>query len=287
LPERKVKVNRKLNRRSFIGTSITTAAAMNTIGTTELTKARNAPGALKIGVASYSLRKFSRADAIKMLKEIGVSYVSIKSFHLPYESAVSELKMGSKEFHDAGIQVLSGGTISLREPGELKAMFEYAKTSSIPMMVCAPTHATLDAVEKLVQEYDIRIAIHNHGPEDEHFPTPQSALDALEGRDPRMGLCVDVGHTTRTGADIVESIRKAGPRLFDVHIKDLSNLMDKDSQVIVGEGAMPIVSIFKQLRAMNYQGGVMLEYEIDDEDPLKGMIKSVAYMRGVLDGLAG
>ena len=141
-------------------------------------------------------------------------------------------------------------------------------------------------VEELVKEFDIKIAIHNHGPEDNEFPSPESALEVVAGRDPRMGLCIDIGHTTRTGANLLESIRQAGPRLFDVHVKDLRDVMDKDSQCDVGEGAMPIVSIFEELKRMNYQGGVMLEYEINADNPLLGMAKSLSYMRGVLDGLA-
>ena len=271
------------NRRKFLVTSAS-VAAMAGIRPVE---ARNASGELKLGVASYSLRQFPRDKAVEMLKALGVSYVSIKSFHLPYEASAQETSAGSQAFRDAGLTVLSGGNISLQKPEELRPMFEYARAAGMPMMVCAPTPRTLDAVEKLVQEFNIRIAIHNHGPEDKEFPSPESALVALEGRDGRMGLCIDVGHTTRTGADVVEWIRRAGPRLFDVHIKDLADLMISDSQVAVGQGAMPVVGIFKQLLAMNFQGGVMLEYEIHENDPLPGMNESISYMRGVLDGLAG
>ncbi len=270
-------------RRSFLGAAAAVAAA----GGAPASAARSSAGLLKLGVASYSLRKFSRAQTIEMLKTLGANYVSIKSFHLPYEASAAETKAGADEFRAAGITVLSGGNIDLKDPATLQDMFQYAKAAGLPMMVCAPKHETLDAVEKLVREFDIKIAIHNHGPEDKFYPTPQSALTDLEGRDPRMGVCVDVGHTTRTGADVVEWIRRAGPRLFDLHIKDLANLMDRDSQVEVGRGAMPVVAIFKQLKAMNYQGGVMLEYEINADTPLPGMIESIAYMRGVLDGLAG
>jgi sugar phosphate isomerase/epimerase len=271
------------SRRSFLGAASWLAAGEAFARPLD----RTAPGELRLGVATYSLRKFSRPEAIRMLGQLGVRYVSIKSFHLPYESSPEELRRGAQEFRDAGFAILSGGNIDLTKPAELRAMFEYAKTCGMPMMVCAPSHATLDAVEKLVQEYDIKTAIHNHGPEDRHFPTPESVLEAVRRRDPRMGLCIDCGHTTRTGADVVEWIRRAGPRLFDIHIKDLKDLLGKETQCPVGEGAMPVVAIFKQLRAMNYQGGVMLEYEIDADNPLPGMIRSLAYMRGVLDGLAG
>ncbi len=271
------------NRRTFFKS----AAALAAAGMAPLEAGkRSSAGMLKIGVASYSLRKFPRAKAIEMLKTLRVGYVSIKSFHLPYEGSPEETRKGADEFRAAGIEVLSGGNINLRDPAQNRKMFEYAKAAGLPMMVCAPRQETLDQVEELVKEFNIKIAIHNHGPEDKFFPTPESALEALEGRDWRMGVCIDVGHTTRTGTNVLDSIRRAGPKLFDMHIKDLANLMDRRSQVEVGRGAMPVAAIFEELIEMNYQGGVMLEYEIKPDDPLPGMIESISYMRGVLDGLA-
>lgn len=271
------------NRRTFIAGT----AALAALSRIPVRAGRSSAGGLKLGVATYSLRKFSRPEAIEMLKKLNVSYVSIKSFHLTHETPLAELTGQSQEFRDAGLTVLSGGNIDLKNPPELRSMFEYAKACGMPMMVCAPKMETLDQVEALIKEFDIKTAIHNHGPEDKFFPSPESVLNAIKDRDPRMGLCVDIGHTTRTGADVVEWTRRAGPRLFDVHVKDLRDLMDKRSQCDVGEGAMPIVSLFRELKRMNYQGGVMLEYEINSDDPLMGMAKSISYMRGVLDGMAG
>ena len=242
---------------------------------------------LKLGVATYSLRAFPRAEAIGMIKSLETPYVSIKEFHLRYASTPEEVAAGRKEFEGAGLTILSGGNISLTDPNKLRAMFEYAKACGMPMMVCAPSHATLPAVEQLVKEFNIKTAIHNHGPEDKHFPTPQSVLEAVKHMDPRMGLCIDIGHTARTGTDIVESTIQAGPRLFDIHVKDLVDPLGKRRQVPVGDGQLPIVALFRQLKKMNYQGGVMLEYEIDEKNPLPGMTKSFAYMRGVLAGLRG
>jgi len=109
--------------------------------------------------------------------------------------------------------------------------------------------------------------------------------DAVKGMDPRMGLCIDIGHTVRTGTDVVRAVADAGPRLLDMHAKDLRDLKVAESQCIVGEGKMPIPGIFRQLRKINYPGYVNLEYEIDADDPLPGMKQSFAYMRGVLAGL--
>jgi sugar phosphate isomerase/epimerase len=243
----------------------------------------------KLGVATYSLREFQRALAIKMIKEIKTPYVSIKEFHLPINAPRAEWEKGRKDFEKAGLKIMSGGNVSFAvdDVDDIKMRFEYAKTAGIPMMVCAPTHTNLAKIEKFVKEYNISIAIHNHGPEDKHFPTPQSVLSAVKNMDPRCGLCMDLGHSARTGADLVGSLAEAGSRLLDVHIKDLKDLKDKGSQCDVGEGAMPVVAIFKQLQKMGYKGCVNLEYEINMDDPLQGMLKSFSYMRGVLAGLKG
>ena len=156
----------------------------------------------------------------------------------------------------------------------------------MPMLVAAPTHATLPVVERLAKEFDIQIAIHTHGPEDPNFPSPKVVLDAVKGMDPRMGLCMDVGHSMRTGADVVQEIVNAGPRLLDLHFKDLRNKTDKDSQCEVGDGVMPVAAIFKQLKKSGYRGCVNLEYEINSENPLPGAMRSIGFMKGVLAGMA-
>jgi len=244
---------------------------------------------LKLGVASYSLRKFSRTQAIQMIKELGTPYVNIKEFHLPYKGTPEELRAGRKEFEDAGLIITGGGTISLQkdDDDDIRFYFEYAKACNMPLMVIAPTKKTMPRIEKFAKQYNIKVAIHNHGPEDKHFPSPYDALESVHNMDPRVGLCIDVGHTMRTGADAVKSIVDAGDRLLDMHVKDLRRSADKESQVEVGKGVMPVVAIFKQLKKMKFAGNVALEYEINAESPLVGMKESFSYMRGVLDGLKG
>jgi sugar phosphate isomerase/epimerase len=163
----------------------------------------------------------------------------------------------------------------------------YAKACGMPMLVAAPLHENLGEIEKLAKEFDIKIAIHTHGPEDANFPTPKVVLDAVKGMDSRMGLCMDIGHSARGGADVVQEIANAGPRLLDMHFKDLKDSKVKESQCDVGEGVLPIVAIFKQLQKIGYRGSVNLEYEINSDDPLPGMLHSFGYMKGVLAGLTG
>ncbi len=247
----------------------------------------NAAGDLKLGIASYSFRAFSRKTAISHAKKLGVQYINIKDFHMPMNLTPEELGKAHAEFEKAGLTVLGGGTVSFQVDDEkdIEAKFQYAKNGGLPLMVAAPTAVTLPKLEKYVKKYDIKIAVHNHGTEDKHFPNPQSILGIVKNMDPRVGLCCDIGHTVRTGVDIVETIRLCGSRLLDMHVKDLTDFTKASSQVPVGEGKMPIAAIFKELKKMQYQGGVMLEYEIDEENPLVGMQRSFSYMRGVLAGL--
>jgi sugar phosphate isomerase/epimerase len=276
-----------MNRRIFLAGT----AGLAGLAGINFTAAKDDPkrAAIKLGVASYSLRKFPRSKAIAIIKELETPYVNIKEFHLPYNSTPEELAAGRKEFEDAGLKIVGGGTITLSkdDDADVRKYFDYAKACGMPLMVIAPTHQTLPRIEKFVKTYDIKVAIHNHGPEDKNFPAPQDVLKAVKDMDPRVGLCIDVGHTARTGADVVESIAQAGSRLLDMHMKDLRSFSAKESHCAVGEGIMPVVGIFKQLMKMNYPGYVNLEYEINADDPLPGMKQSFAYMRGVLAGMKG
>lgn len=244
---------------------------------------------VKLAVATYSLRKFSRSQTIDIVKSLGIQYVNVKAFHMPYYLSEDELKATRAEFEKAGLQIVSGGNISLKsdDKDELEHYFKYAKAAGIPVMVCAPKHSNLPVIEKLAIEYDIKMAIHNHGPEDRYYPAASDVMKQVKNMDPRMGLCVDVGHTVRTGADILEEIDGAWSRIYDFHIKDLADFSDKRSQVPVGEGKMPVAAIFSILKKRKYTGVVGLEFEIDADAPQGGMAKSFAYMRGVLDGQRG
>lgn len=274
-----------MNRRNFLGGAALAAGTMATTacaaGSTPQALAK--PG-FELSVATYSLRKFDRPTAIEMIQDLGVKHVCVKSFHLPYEASPEELAAMRKEFEDAGLKIIGGGTVTMQkeDEAEIRAYFEYAKHAGMGFMVIAPTVKTLPMIEKFVKEYDIAVAIHNHGTEDKHFPGPQDVLPHIKDMDPRMGLCVDLGHTTRTGINIIEALEMSGSRILDVHMKDLKDLMVKGSDIEVGRGAMPIAKIFQTLAKMGYKRQVGLEYEIKADDPFPGMNESFAYQRGVL-----
>ncbi len=245
------------------------------------------PG-IRLGVASYSLRKFDRSHVIGFMKELNTPLLNAKDVkdHLPITSP-DATRQAVADYAAAGIRLTAAGTIYFDKDDDedVRAKFEYCKTAGVSIIVGAPTHETLARVEKFAKQYDIRVGIHNHGPEDKQWPSPMDVLKAVSGMDAHIGCCIDVGHTERAGTDVVAAIHAAGPRLFDVHMKDLANFHDRDSQVAVGDGIMPVRGIFEALLKIGYKGNVDLEYEIREDDPMPGMIKSFAYMRGVLAGM--
>jgi sugar phosphate isomerase/epimerase len=222
-----------------------------------------------------------------MIKRLAVKYVNIKSFHLPLDSTPDQIRVARGEFEDAGLLIVGGGNIEFRQDDEtdIRRKFAYAKMAGMPLIVCAPTKVTLPKLEKYVKEYDIKIAVHNHGPKD-IFPAPQDALKILQDMDPRCGVCVDVAHTAEAGVKPVDAIQASGSRMLDVHIKDMRVFGDVNTLCDVGDGVLPIPGIFRELHKMRYTGCVNLEYEINENDPFVGMARSYAYMHGVLAGLS-
>jgi sugar phosphate isomerase/epimerase len=281
-----------LSRRDFVRSGALVAAACaalsNLFAGTQQPPSTNEASPIRLGLASYTFRNFSRAQMIGFMKQLNVFALNAKDVkdHLPM--APQEEATALADYAAAGIKLHAAGAIYFAkdEDADIRSKFEYCKRAGIGVIVAGdPTPETLPRIEKFVKEYDIRIAIHNHGPEDKLWHSPLDVLKAVKGMDPRIGCCIDVGHTVRAGTDVVEAIHEAGPRLFNVHMKDLRNFESKESQVAVGDGIMPVRKMFEALIATGYKGFVDLEYEIHPDDPMPGVIASFAYMRGVLAGM--
>lgn len=285
-----------ISRRNFIRSSalLATAAGVGCpveamLGQAQnLTQSTGSPSPIKLGLASYTFRNFTRAQLIAFMKQLRVTALNAKDVkdHLPDNNAAEARAVSDYEAN--GIHLHAAGAVYFQkdDDDDIRAKFEYCKRAGIKTIVAGdPAPPTLPRVEKFVREYDIRIAIHNHGPEDKIFPSPLDVLKFVKSMDPRMGCCIDVGHCMRASTDVIEAIHAAGPRLFNMHVKDLTSFTDKESQVAVGEGKMPIRQIFEALIKINYPGFVDLEYEIHADDPMPGVIESFSYMRGVLSGM--
>jgi sugar phosphate isomerase/epimerase len=274
------------SRRQFF-TTAAAAAAWTTFGrlpgldTAAL--AATPSRALKLGVASYSMREFTLDQALDMAKTLGVTRMTFKDVHVPRTDPPEATRALRTKIEAAGITIMGGGTITIpNDAAKIEKEFVYAKNAGFPLIYVDPEPAALDTIERLARSYDIKVAIHNHGPEDKRWPRPQDAYAAIKSRDKRLGLCIDVGHTTRTGTDPVQACRECRDRLYDMHVKDLASKTEKESQVEVGRGVIDYPALFRTLIEIGYQGQVGLEYEINAKNPLPGMIESMAYMRGVL-----
>lgn len=239
---------------------------------------------IRLGLASYTFRNFTRAQLIGYMKQLNVFALNAKDVkdHLPMDPQAEAAALA--DYAAAGIKLHAAGAIYFPkdEDADIRSKFEYCKRAGIGVIVAGdPTLETLPRIEKFARDYDIRIAIHNHGPEDKLWPSPLDVLKTVKNMDARMGCCIDVGHAVRAGTDVVRAIHEAGPRLFNIHMKDLTNFQSKESQVAVGEGKMPVREIFETLILERYQGFIDLEYEVHPDDPIPGVTSSFAYMRDV------
>ena len=237
---------------------------------------------LQIGLASYTLRKYSLDELIEIVLRLDIKNVCLKSFHLPYEATDAQLQYTSDKLKARGINLYAGGVIYFKTAEEINKYFKYAKSAGLKMIVGAPDHQLLPLIEQKVKETNIKLAIHNHGPEDKVFPSPQSVYDKIKDLDSRIGLCIDTGHTFRLNQDPATEIKKYKDRLFDIHIKDLLEQTSVAKDVEMGRGKMDIPSIVKALKEIKYEGFLGMEYEKDAEHAAYGLSESVGYLRGII-----
>lgn len=273
-------------RRDFL--QVVAAGALISVPAGVLAAAQgNSPGGkggdkLKLGLASYSLREFSLEETLKITKKVGLKYIALKSMHLPLDSDADAIKKAVGQIKQSGITLYGAGVVKMNTQADVDQAFAYAKAAGMKTIIGVPLPELLDAVDRKVKEYNIQVAIHNHGPGDKLYPTPASAIAKIKNLDKRIGVCVDVGHTLRIGVDPIEAIRQAGSRVLDVHMKDVSAANAKGHTVEIGRGVIDIPGILKQLLAMKYDGIVSFEYEKDKKSPSLGLAESVGYVRGVL-----
>jgi len=281
-------IEKEQTRRQFlhvagIGFGLGTATSLVTLGQSRSPVALQAgKRRFELGLASYTLRKFKLDETLAMTQRVGLKYICLKSFHLPLESTPTEIEAVAAKVKKAGIELYGGGVIYMNNEAEVHRAFDYAKTAGMKVIIGAPKPELLPLINKKVQEYDIKLAIHNHGPGDKVYPTPGSAYERIKQLDRRIGLCNDIGHTLRAGVDPSVSAEKFADRLLDVHIKDVSASTVKGREVEVGRGVIDIPKFLKTLLKIEYSGIVAFEYEKDAEDPLAGLAESVGYVRGVL-----
>lgn len=246
---------------------------------------------IKLGVASISLQSLPIPSVISALQQLEIGYVSIFRTHAPFEKGTpEECRAAAEAFRAAGITVATTSVVNLLDDdAALRKAFENVKAAGLNLMTCRPVPAAMPRIERFVKEYDIRLAVHNHGPEDKDFPGPEATLKLIQPYDARIGLCLDLGHAMRARANLTEAVHRCAPRLFDVHIKDSLALPGAvtDIPTEVGRGQMDIRACLAALIDIKYSGVVAFEYERLGVNPLIGLAESVGYVRGMLAGMPG
>jgi len=273
-------------RRQFFrlaGTGILAAGVTSAYGKPVFTQHQgDARDLFKIGMAGYSFKEFTVEQTIEMMKRTGVSNLSVKDFHMPYTSTKDQIASVISKFKAGDINPYAVGVVYMKTEQEVDRSFEYAKMAGVRLIVGAPEYALLPYVEKKVKEYDIRIAIHNHGPDNPLFPNAADIWNNIWDKDKRMGICIDIGHTKRDGKDPVSDILKYGSRIFDVHIKDVDGDTKDGKTLEIGRGIIDIPGVIAALRRIEFSGMCSLEFEKDMKDPLAGIAESLGYFRGVM-----
>jgi sugar phosphate isomerase/epimerase len=241
---------------------------------------------LKVGICSYSLRSIPAAEALPDIQRLGVRNFSLKDVHLAQTSTPEQRRDFRQQAEQLGLTIHSCGVIYMKnDEAEMRKAFDYVKDLGAPVIVVGVSKEMLPTLDKVIKNYDIKAAIHNHGPNDKLFPSPLEIYDAIQPFDKKIGVCMDIGHTFRMHEDLVADAKKMHDRLYSLHFKDLESGDIKAKGVPVGTGVLPIVPLLKELVSSNYAGEVQLEYEVDVKDPLPGSAESLGFIRGVLQSI--
>jgi inosose dehydratase len=237
---------------------------------------------LTLGVASYSFRKFPLDKTLAMTQRLGIKHICLKDFHLPLKSTPEEIDRIVDQVKAAGLELYAVGVIAMAKQADVDRAFEYAERAGAKIIVGVPVQELLTAVEEKAKKHDISVAIHNHGPGDRFYPTPDVAYGRIQKLDRRIGLCIDVGHAVRSGINPAHAVEQYADRLLDVHIKDVSAIAANGQTVVAGHGVIDTPELLRALMKIRYPGVLAFEYEKDPDDPLPGLAESVGYIRGAL-----
>ena len=279
---------------ALAGILLPAMGSLSRLGAAATPESAPASAGMELGLAGYSLRKYSTDEAIAVMKKLGITSISVFKVHVPIQLSTPEVcaTMAGK-IRDAGLSIASTGVVYLaKDESVMRRAFECAKAAGISTMTAsyaaAPDADTLRMTERFVREYNIRLAFHNHGPEDSIFPSPYDVWKAVEPFDERLGLCIDIGHSHRAGVDPTEAILKCRSRLYNVHVKD--SLADvgakKDIPVGLGFGKLDLRSVLAALLEIDFKYQVALEDEVEWADPATGLAQSFGYLRGMVAALS-
>ncbi len=237
----------------------------------------------KVAIAGYTFVNFNLDETLKMMQEVDVHYLCIKDFHLPLNSDDAEIAAFHAKLAAHNVTGYAVGPIYMKTQEEVGRAFEYAKRVGVKLIVGVPNHEILPYVEQKVKEYDFRYAIHLHGPDIKLYPNAKDIYEHVKDLDPRIGMCLDIGHDARDGQDPIADLKKYKDRVFDIHMKNTTAATKEGKTGEIGRGVIDIPAFVKMLRKVKYSGACSLEYERNMKAPLAGIAESIGYFRGVID----
>ncbi len=237
---------------------------------------------LKLGLASYTLRTLSLDQTIETTARLDLTYLALKSMHMPLDAGHDTLGEIHNQIEQRGIELYGAGVIYMKSAAEVQKAFDYARAAGLKVIIGVPNHELLPQVEQLVKQTGIKVAIHNHGPGDLLYSSCNDVYDKVKDLDSRVGFCIDIGHVVRINEDPVEMILKYQDRLYDIHLKDVDKAQAEGKSVEFGRGIIDFPSVFKALSSINYEGVMAIEFEKDEDDPVPGLAECVGYARGLM-----
>lgn len=236
----------------------------------------------RLGMAGYTFVKFDLQTTLETLQRCDVHYLCIKDFHLPVESTDEEIVAFHAKLKEYGVTGYAVGPLYMKSEADIDKYFEYAKRVGVKTIVGVPNYELLPYVEKKVKEYDFNYAIHLHGPDIAIYPDAEDVWEHTKNLDPRIGMCLDIGHDTRNGKDPVADLKKYITRVFDMHLKDVTGTTKLGYSVEVGRGIIDFPALVNMMREVKYTGVISLEHERNMDNPFLGIAESIGYFRGVV-----
>lgn len=270
-----------LTRRTFLN-----AAAATTLGivASPFAHAADAYGGLRMGMQSYTYRSFSLPDFLKKVASLDLHHVELFPGHLDHNKATkAELTDAKKMMDDLDISMDAYGVTGFNtDEAAARKVFEFGKFMGIRSISADPKQDSFDMLDKLVEEYDIPIAIHNHGP-NHHWGKPEVILEAVKDHHKLIGLCADTGHFLRAGVDPVKAIKILKGRVFGLHVKDF---ISEHKEVVAGDGKLDLKALIKEVQSQNFDGACSIEFELDPKDPTAGVQKGLSNIREAVSSLS-